>query len=276
MISLESIRRYQGAALNRGDSFLYLAPHQALQPYIANYTVTFPTPSTMPDDYTILPTASSTLILSVNDNNISGGIRGVNTQPCQVGASANQLELLLLIEFHPGSLYPFLRMDQTELVDTYNSLVDMDKGLSELLEYALVKSESIKKLTEELDVIFLTRLMNSRSGTGISPMLQAIYKRHGNINSHELSGEFHYSDKQIRRMFLQQVGTSPKMFSRIVRANYSLRLMQNPPSPLTDIAMQAGYFDQPHFIHDFKLVCGLSPQEYRKKMSVFYNDRFKM
>lgn len=73
MISLESMRRYRGAVLMGGGSFLYLPPHQALQSYIANYTITFPTPQTMPEDYTILPTASTTLIIAVVDRCRSTG-----------------------------------------------------------------------------------------------------------------------------------------------------------------------------------------------------------
>lgn len=75
--------------------------------------------------------------------------------------------------------------------------------------------------------------------------------------------------KQISRLFFRHVGTSPKMFSRIVRANYALRLLQNQPQRSADVAAQAGFFDQPHFIHDFKMICGLTPQEYRRNMSVF-------
>jgi hypothetical protein len=62
----------------------------------------------------------------------------------------------------------------------------------------------------------------------------------------------------------------------IFLVNYALRLLQSKPQCSADVAVQAGFFDQPHFIHDFKAVCGLTPQEYKQNMSVFYNDRFKM
>lgn len=117
MILQESIISYKGKFLNRGSSFLYISPHILLQPYISNYTITFPTPQTIPDEYTILPTASSTLTISVSTDRIVSGLRGVNTKACNVGAYANKLKLLLLIEFHPGALYPFIQINQCELVD---------------------------------------------------------------------------------------------------------------------------------------------------------------
>lgn len=259
MISQESIKCYQGISLSHGSNFLYIPP-----------------PQTMPDEYTILPTASSTLIISVNTDSIISGLRGVNTKACNVGAHANKMKLLLLIEFHPGGLYPFIQIDQFELFDSSFMLDELDKTLTQTLENELMKSERIEALVEALDRIFVARLTDCHTGKGISAIMHNIVKRHGNINTQELSSEFCYSEKQIRRLFLHHVGTSPKMFSRIVRANYALRLMQKKPTHLTDVAVQAGFFDQPHFIHDFKMICGLTPQEYRRNMSVFYNDQFKM
>lgn len=276
MISLESIAGYKGAALSRGSNFLYIPPHSLLQPYIANYTISFPTPQSMPDEYTILPTASSTLTMIMSADAIFYGLRGVNTKACHVGSYANKMKLLLLVEFHPGGLYPFLRIDQLELVDTSFALDELDKKLVQTLEKEFMRSGSIETLVEALDRLFIARLTDSHAGRGVSALMRSIAERHGNIGTRELSSQFGYSEKQTCRLFLRHVGTSPKTFSRIVRVNYSLRLLKNQPQHFADVAAQAGFFDQPHFIHDFKTICGMTPQEYRRNMSVFYNDPFKM
>lgn len=276
MISLENITLYQGTSMSRGRDFLHVPPHNVLKPYISNYTISFPTPLTMSDEYTILPTSSSTLTICVSSDSINSGLRGVNTKACNVGAYANRMRLLLLIEFHPGGLYPFIRIDQFELVDSSFSLNDLDKTLTQTLENVLLKSVNIEALVEAIDRIFIARLPDYSTGRDISTCMNSIVKQHGNISVRDLSSEFCYSEKHIRRLFLNRVGSSPKMFSRIVRVNYALRLMQNQPQSFTNIAVQAGFFDQPHFIHDFKAICGLTPQEYIQKISVFYNDTFKM
>ncbi len=276
MITKESIQSYQGISLNRGSNYLYLSPHILLQPYIANYTISFPSPQTMPDEYTVLPTASSTLIISVGADTIFSGLRGVNTKACNVGAFANKMKLLLLIEFKPGGLYPFIQMDQFELVDSSFKLDELDKTFTTTLENELIKSESVTDLVETLNRIFITKLMNFQTNKSVLAMMQDIVKQHGNKSTGELSSEYYYSEKQIRRLFMRFIGTSPKLFSRIVRTNYALHLLQRDSAYLTDVAVQAGFFDQPHFIHDFRMVCGLTPQEYIRNMSVFYNDRFKM
>lgn len=230
----------------------------------------------MPDEYTILPTASSTLVLSVTNDTIISAVRGVNTIACNVGSYANRMKLLLLIEFRPGGLFPFIKIDQTELADASFSLNDLDHTLKQPLEDVLIRSNSIGSVVTALNGILIDRLASYQSNHIIVPFLQLIVRRHGNIGTHSLSREFCYSEKHIRRLFLQHVGTGPKAFSRIVRTNYALQLIQKRQRSFAAVASEAGFFDESHFIRDFEAICGLTPLEYEKKMSVFYNDVYKL
>ena len=274
MINLKNIENYQGKFLKRGFDFLYIPPHSVLQPYISCYTISFPID--MPDEYTILPTASSTIVVSVDSNHIYNILRGVNTKASNVGNHANKMKLLLLIEFKPGGLYPFLNVDQLELVDNSFALNDIDNTLTQTIENELIKSSTIETLIHALDELFVTLLIKRNNSKGILAMTNLIMNQNGEISVKDLSATCHYSERQIRRLFLQYIGTSPKMFARIVRMNHAVHLIQNTPANLMSVTMQAGYFDQPHFIHDFKSICGITTMDYIQNMSVFYNDEFKM
>lgn len=274
MIAQKNIEGFQGLSLCRGADFLNISPHSILKPFISCYTITIPL--AMANEYTILPTASSTIVISVSANNVFSSLRGVNTKACNVGVHANKMKLLLLVEFHSGCLYPFVKVEQSELIDHSFELNELDKMLTQSIENELIKSECIEDLVEALDKIFITRLINFSTREEIPAIMNSIVMHKGNISMRDLSAEFYYSEKQIRRLFLQYVGTTPKIFSRIVRVNYALRLLQNNPVNLIAVATRAGFFDQPHFIHDFKTICGLSPQVYIQNMSLFYNDEFKM
>jgi AraC-like DNA-binding protein len=276
MISRESINSYKGSIIKGDTNCLYIPPREILRPYIANYTISFPSPRNMPDEYTILPTASSTLVITVNSGAINGYLRGVNTRALNVGSRVNKMDLLLLIEFHTGGLYPFMPVEQTELVDSSYSLDDLDKKLMEAIGYQLEKSCQIGMLIEALDKIFISRLMNSQIMFDFLPVMKNIIKRHGMVNTGELSLPFYYSERQTRRLFLRYVGINPQKLTRIVRANYALRLIKNGNNSFLDVMEETGYCDQPHFIHEFKIIHGITPQEYKQKMSVFYNDNTKM
>ena len=68
--------------------------------------------------------------------------------------------------------------------------------------------------------------------------------------------------RYLQRLFLQNVGISPKCFIKIDRFQRSLQLLRDPSSNLTEIALECGYFDQAHFNHDFKSFTGMTPSAY--------------
>ena len=276
MIVKQDIQHYKGAALLRGESYLYVPPHQLLRHFISNYTFTFPEKTTMTDQYTIMPTASSTLAFSVNDHAIYSGLRGVNTKPCIVGEYANQFHFLLLIEFHPGGLYPFFKLDQQELRDTSINLRDMNKALHIQIQDAIIQLNSIDALVQCLNSIFLSYIQDTKHEGILLHSMDYIIKKRGTVSVHDLAHEVYYSEKHLNRLFKRYIGTSVKTFSRIARVNHMLRVMDSADFNMTTIAEVGEYFDQSHFIHDFKSICGITPQAYLKNKSIFYNELFKM
>lgn len=81
------------------------------------------------------------------------------------------------------------------------------------------------------------------------------------LNVKDLSAEFCLSQKQFERRFKAFAGFNPKMYSRIVRFESVLH-HRNHYSSLTEAAYANGYYDQAHFIHDFKKFSGYSPQKF--------------
>jgi AraC-like DNA-binding protein len=71
-----------------------------------------------------------------------------------------------------------------------------------------------------------------------------------------------YTNRHLRRVFLDFVGAAPGDYLRLRRFNTALRHMRSPQN-LTEIALAAGYYDQAHFCREFKDFAGLTPSEYR-------------
>ncbi len=72
------------------------------------------------------------------------------------------------------------------------------------------------------------------------------------------------SERQIERNFKRYIGISMGRFLRISRFEKAKQLIAVQPSRrLTEIAYQAGYYDQSHFIADFKLLTGASPKHFQ-------------
>ena len=76
------------------------------------------------------------------------------------------------------------------------------------------------------------------------------------------------SQRRFIQVFKQEVGISPKLFSRVRRFQQVLELMRNEAAPnWARLALECGYFDQSHFIHDFRNFSGLTPTEYVRQRS---------
>lgn len=71
------------------------------------------------------------------------------------------------------------------------------------------------------------------------------------------------SRRKFERKFLEEVGVSPKVYTKIRRFSYACSLIQGKrKAKLTDILFNAGYYDQSHFIKDFKYFTGRAPKFY--------------
>jgi AraC-like DNA-binding protein len=86
----------------------------------------------------------------------------------------------------------------------------------------------------------------------------------GNIRITELSKRLFISQSQLEKRFRKIVGSSPKKFASIVRIN-SLTKASAQRNGLINLALDAGYFDQAHFIKDFKSFTGQTPEQFFSK-----------
>jgi AraC-like DNA-binding protein len=88
----------------------------------------------------------------------------------------------------------------------------------------------------------------------------------------EVTDQLGISPKRFIHLFEETVGLTPKMFCRILRFQEVLSLIEKGQrTTWTDLALDCGYFDQAHFIHDFQAFSGLTPQAYLAQRSPYRN-----
>ncbi|MGM0167350.1 hypothetical protein IGI39_002331 [Enterococcus sp. AZ135] len=271
MLNKESI--YQSYLPKVNQECIVVIPHQLLRPYIANYT--FTNPSTMPDQQTILPTISTSLICTFQNGLFTAGLRGVNIRPVMIADYAQQFDFMFLVEFHAAGLYPFLQIDQKQLTDEGFLFEDLDPILHRQIAEAYYTSEDITSLAKKLDALFLTRINTSEINPTFSIAFDKILACNGNLRVKDLASETYYSEKHLNRLFLQYAGAKVKTCSRIIRMKNATDLL-NAQHSVTRLFEQTGHHDYAHFIRDFSAIYGFTPKEYLEKMSIFYNDPYKL
>lgn len=132
------------------------------------------------------------------------------------------------------------------------------KYLIERIEMAHNTQERIQILTD----FFKSQLSKQRYGDLIVPQAaQFVRSQNGNVNIDDLANKFCLSQKQLERRFKANAGFTPKLYSRIIRFENTIYNHSN-YSSLTDAAYMNGYYDQAHFIRDFKTFTGYSPKKF--------------
>lgn len=84
-------------------------------------------------------------------------------------------------------------------------------------------------------------------------------KQFGTVS--QLADHYNLSTRQFDRKFKEYAGFSPKTYLRLVRLHNAIQQYGN-NKPLTQIALECGYYDQSHFIHDVKAFTGYHPGFY--------------
>jgi transcriptional regulator GlxA family with amidase domain len=95
----------------------------------------------------------------------------------------------------------------------------------------------------------------------MNAVINAIYSGQQNIETLAQTACLGY--KQFKRVFADYVGANPKDYLRVVRFQKTLHTLQTQPNiNFSQLAYDCGYFDQAHFIKDFKQFSGYTPTEY--------------
>jgi AraC-like DNA-binding protein len=174
-----------------------------------------------------------------------------------------QGNLMVLAAFTPMGASALLRQPLDELA---NSTIGMDALISEAgsisqLEELLAEAPNNLRRIQLVENFLLARVGGERLDPLVAAAISWIENAPPGARIDQLVRHIGLSQSALERRFRRVVGTSPKRFASLVRLKKVVRL-QAAGSSLTSVAYDAGYFDQSHFINDFKRVTGLAPESY--------------
>ena len=131
----------------------------------------------------------------------------------------------------------------------------------------------LKNLSRHEDKInlvasFIENRLDINKRSAIDESVQDIVSQKGDIDISSLELQSHLSSAQFRKRFREEVGLSPKKYAKIIRINSILNeLFSQQPCDLIDLVYAHNYFDQSHFIKDFKSIIGKAPTQYFSELS---------
>lgn len=258
--------------LKQGRQFELFSSSAGLNSYISYYNVVFPAGDMFPAQYTLMPNACGTLSLAFDANAVRAELWGASVAPVLLGSEPNRYRALLLIQLSPYGLYQITRYHQAQLAGKRLSLAAIDSELFCLLSQAFAAAKSTQELVNACEKVLYRRMEKPVVSDALRLAATAITESRGQIQVKEAAGRAGYSERQLNRLFLAQIGMNVKHYARLTRFHSVVRHMQQSPCPFAALSQQAGYFDQAHLDKDFKSITGVSPQVYLKTMSHFYYD----
>lgn len=252
-------------------SFTY--PHPALQPYVRGYFCIEldAKPNAPPLD--IHPVGYSTIAFTLkpkvfrsegNDYDFSLSYHGYICRHISLLPLVHHIKMVV-VSFTPTGTAQLFRIPQNELLNQIVSFTDVFPD-SKILNTQLEDADSCQKQALRHIEQWLLQQIPDKAPFNYAPNIDEACKMiqacEGHIRIDKLCQEVGMSQRYLESHFKEMIGVSPKLYCRISRfiAVYQF-ILQNSHTEWSELVYRHRYFDQAHFIRDFKTFFGYSPSK---------------
>jgi len=181
------------------------------------------------------------------------------------------------VEFSPQGAYRFFHFRQSEIKNQIHPLTDILGNIAKQLEAEITNTESINGKVLLLQQFLLKLFLRNEADNIFDYCVQKIKSTKGKTTISDLEKETGYSSRWLHMKFIDRVGISPKNLSSIIRfQQYYQTLATNHGMVFMKKDFYSYYYDQSHFIKEFKRFTGLSPVRFENANNdfgkIFYRD----
>lgn len=194
---------------------------------------------------------------------------GQLTKPLEIEATGETG--IFSVRFYPDGFLPFATVPIKEMENKATSLKELFGVDGLKIEQSILNTSLIVERIKLIEEFFLSRLVSEEVVDRIiKSTIEKMITANGQLSVDELSKIGKINRRQLERKFSSAIGLSPKQLSKIIRLQSTLKMLINKKfTSLSALAYDGEYYDQAHFIRDFKEFTGVTPKE-------FYADHLKM
>jgi AraC-like DNA-binding protein len=234
-----------------------------------------------PEKQSIIPDGCMEMIFHYGDlyKQYTGNGNSVIQPRCFViGQLTRPLEIeptgttgIFSVRFHPHGFLPFASIPIKEMENKAVPLEKMFGRDGKDIEEKILNAHSVQERINLVEIFLLDRLASLETIDHIvRSTVETILTGNGQLSIDELSSQNDISRRQLERKFYLAIGLRPKQLSKIIRLQAALKMLLTKESAnLTSLAHENDYYDQAHFIKDFRELVGITPKE-------FYGKNLKM
>lgn len=169
------------------------------------------------------------------------------------------------IRFYPYGFANFVSMSIKDLANKETPIeLLFGANTAKELEQNIIQAKDSKHRIEIIEIFLLEKLNDQTTIDNIvKKTVDALLTSKGTESITTILKEDLSKRRQLERNFKKQIGVSPKQLGKVIRLQTALKMLLNKKTDtLTNIAYESEYFDQAHFIKDFKEFTGINPNEF--------------
>jgi len=174
-------------------------------------------------------------------------------------------EPAMAVHFLPGGAFPFLGIPLGDLENAHVGLDQIWGSTGIELHERLIGAPTAAARFGILETFLLSRRSSTRRHPGVAEALAAI-EANPSIQMAEIRDLAGVTTKRLIVLFRAEIGLSPKAYARIRRLQAALRLLGSMSG--AQVAAEIGYFDQAHFVREFRSFTGMTPTQYTEQRMV--------
>ncbi len=167
------------------------------------------------------------------------------------------------IRFLPSMFPQMFKVNAKEISNKYKHLSNVIPSFSNFIENNICEKLPITQIIELLDNFLVDKFSKTKFDNDVRlyNAIELICNNCGAINV-ETDIKTGVSQRQLRRMFEYYIGDTPKKFSKVIRFQNILKAKPSTQSLRQNkLFFDSGYYDQAHFIKDFKALYGVTPSK---------------
>jgi AraC-like DNA-binding protein len=189
-------------------------------------------------------------------------ISGAHSEYVVIGTA--EQTCMLGVYFKPGGAFPFLRMPVGELRDATVSLDTLWDAAAVDLRDQLLEAPTHLDRFKLMERVLLAELSRGYDPSGAVGFALRRFMTEPQLSTvAAVTEQIGLSPKRFIQAFRDRTGFTPKVFCRIRRFQQALGRMESSQEvEWANVALDCGYFDQAHFIHDFRAFSGINPTSY--------------
>jgi AraC-like DNA-binding protein len=180
------------------------------------------------------------------------------------GIDAAQQECVVGVQFRAGGAFPFFRFPMSELEERSVNLADVwGASAAEIRERLLAARDPQKALLALEECLYRQLVAPLQMHPAVQFALKRFQKSGQDARIAALADEIGLSSRRFSDVFRREVGLPPKAFLRVSRFQQAIQTAHGKRElDWAQLALACGYYDQAHFIHDFREFSGLTPSAY--------------